>query len=75
MSIISARFCLNLGAGEQQQLAVLIANMIEDHLRAVSSKHSLPNQQEPYHDNQGVSVLQNRSCRGAYLEGFGRFPQ
>ena len=22
-----------------------------------------------------VSVLQNRSCRGAYLEGFGRFPQ
>lgn len=25
--------------------------------------------------NSPVSVLQNRSCRGAYLEGFGRFPQ
>ena len=58
VSITSAHCCLDLGTAEQQQLAVLIANMIEDHFRAASSTSSYStschsNQQETHHDHQG----------------------
>jgi len=49
MSLTSALSHWDLGASECQQLAALIANMVEDHCRATSSETI---EQETHHDNQ-----------------------